>query len=188
MSDCKFSVDELFEIIEFLAKENNSSPEEFIHEIKKKINKHYIEVSKPSQYTQRHINPQFSLEKLSKLEMSELSKTKPSAIIINKNKIEVNSWTDATINFVKILIINGDIKQEDLPFYLDDKQKTIYIDSIDNKQLNGKDGGFREVDEGFYVNIRYNAKYHILNIMKVLKNLSISEKYEIRIVISHFPS
>lgn len=210
MEENKFSHEDLVEVIAFLAKEKNILPEEFINENKEKINQQKIESSDLfDKFTKLDKNQQHKIlqqleniicknnnkkptssivkkydavpiNELNYLDTNELVKTKPSVFFIDDKKFDVNSWADVTDNFVKHLIINGDITKYDLPFSNNDRSSKVYINSV-GEQPNGKDGFFHKIADGFYVDIKYNAKYHILNILRTLKKLSITNKYNIKI-------
>lgn len=86
---------------------------------------------------------------------------------------------EATVNFVKNLIDNNDISSGQLPFKCNDNSTKIYINS-NAAQTQGKDGNFRYVCDRFYVDIKYNGKYHILNMLRTLEKLGVKAKYNIK--------
>ncbi|WP_280120265.1 hypothetical protein [Sangeribacter muris] len=209
MIENKINYEDALEILTFLAKEKNITLKEFIDEYKAKIIKQKEEVSElinkfisldknqqekikkklfdainKSNFSDDVIdkNNDIDIYELAKLDVNELVKTKPFEVNINNLKIDVSSWADVTDNFVKDIIINNYIKSEDLPFYNNDRSSKAYITNID-KHLNGKDGVFHKIIEGFYVDVKYNAKYHILNIIRTLDKLNLKDIYNIRVSI-----
>ena len=128
------------------------------------------------------LNGEFKLKTLSEYG-NELSKTQPTGMYIENEKIYVKSWTDVTMFFVEYLITNGDLKQENLPFCLWRSRLSKEFINKTGKPSSGSDGYFKKVKDGFFVDTKYNAKSHILNMIATLDKLSITNKYSIRIVV-----
>lgn len=205
MEDKTYSQEDLVSVIKFLAKEKNILPDELISIIMKKIDEEKLELSnimdKISQLNKvdqeklkLHINDIIeksnkkdnvlldpkSLQYLSTLGAEDLVKTSPKLLYINNEKFFVKKWAEATDIFVKRLIDDKYITIKMLPFFNTDKTSKAYINNTDRHQ-NGKDGVFHKIYDGFYVDIKYNAKYHVLNMLRTLKKLSISHIYDIKI-------
>ena len=200
-----FSHEDLMSVIRFLAKEKNISPEDLIFSILKRIDEEKTELSnimnKISQLDKSdqdklkiHINDVIersnqrknclsdpkSLQYLSVLDTEELVKTSPKILYINNDKFFVKTWAEATDIFVKRLIDDKYVTKDILPFFNSDKTSKAYINNT-NKHQNEKDGVFHKIYDGFYVDIKYNAKYHILNMLRTLNKLSVQHIYDIKI-------
>jgi hypothetical protein len=108
----------------------------------------------------------------------ELKGTKPSALIINKQRTTVRDWTEATVVFATLLLANGDFSHKDLPLIVRERGEKAYINNTDT-QLNGKDALFKKIGKGIYVDTKYNALGHVTNMFNALKKLGLCEKYAI---------
>lgn len=130
----------------------------------------------------RATSGEYALVELVKKDVGDLVKTKPSGMKIDGVFFEVKSWTDLTCRFVKFLIDKKDLSSADLPLYPSARSAKAFINSYKG-QPNGADSHFLEVADGFYVDTKYNAKYHISNIWGALKKLKIESKYNIIILL-----
>lgn len=205
MEEKTYSNEALLSVINFLAKEKNILPDDLISNSMKKIDEEKIELSnimnKISQLDKidqeklkLHINEVIersnkknidlldpkSINYLSGLGAEELVKTSPKVLYINDEKFFVKNWAEATDIFVKRLIDDKYITKDLLPFFNSDKTSKAYINNTDKHQ-NGKDGFFHKIYDGFYVDIKYNAKYHVLNMFRTLQKLAIQHVYDIKI-------
>lgn len=205
MEEKNYSNEDLISVINFLAKEKNIPPDELISNSMKKIDEEKVELSnimsqisqldkidqerlklhihdvieKSNRKNADMIDPK-SINYLSELGAEDLVKTSPKVLYINDEKFFVKNWAEATDIFVKRLIDDNHITKDLLPFYNSDKTSKAYINNSDRHQ-NGKDGFFHKIYDGFYVDIKYNAKYHVLNMLRTLQKLSIQHIYDIKI-------
>lgn len=130
------------------------------------------------------VSGRFSLSYLVKKEVNELVKTKPIQLIINNDCFEVNSWTDVSRQFIRYLVDKGDLRNMDLPLCPSDRSPKAFVNSFGGQPKGVEaDSNFIKVTDGFYVDSKYNAKYHLLNIWRTLKKLNIVNRYEILIAI-----
>jgi len=201
----------LIEIIKFLASEKGIAMDIFIEEIETAIEKKKDDTSNlmellmslPSAEREKILNEfmtpvqktskgdklstqsnspsgRFQLKALEKFGINELTNTKPSKLYIDNKEMHIKSWSDATISFIGHLILSGDLRKDNLPLYLSDRSSKAFVNETGEKDKD-KDGIFKKVAEGFYVDVKYNAKYHILNMVRALERLNIASKYFIEI-------
>lgn len=205
MEENTYSNEDLISVIRFLAKEKNIPPDDLISNSMKKIDEEKIELSnimgkisqldkidqeklklhiddiieRSNKKNNDLVDPK-SLNYLSELGAEDLVKTSPKVLYINTEKFFVKNWAEVTDIFVKRLIDDKYITKDILPFFNSDRTSKAYINNIDRHQ-NGKNGYFHKIYDNFYVDIKYNAKYHVLNMLRTLQKLSIQHVYDIKI-------
>lgn len=130
------------------------------------------------------LSGEYALEELIKMDVGELVKTKPRELRINGRTIKTKSWTDVSCEFVRFLVDAKDLRLEDLPVCPSDRSPKAFINSHAGHPK-GVDAysNFVEVEKGFFVDTKYNSKYHLLNIWRTLKKLYIESKYDIHITL-----
>lgn len=212
MEKGKFSYEMLYEVVAFLAKKKGATMEIYVDSIKKEIEservmnaflENFEKLSDDDQALMLHrlekrrsellknteaekhsdVSGRFSLTCLVKKEVNELVKTKPIQLIIDNDCFEVNSWTDVSCRFVNYLVDKGDLRNMDLPLCPSERSQKAFVNSFGGQPEGVEaESNFIKVTDGFYVDSKYNAKYHLLNIWRTLKKLNIENKYEIIIV------
>ncbi|MCH5277281.1 MAG: hypothetical protein J1E80_05535 [Desulfovibrionaceae bacterium] len=206
--------EELLEKVSFLINQEKFDPDTLLNDIQKKIqeikSKNAIDeikktyqnlpLEKQKKFLDKHSSSQeeiiynkkkenvkiiFNINELYTWETSELVKKKPKKLCIDQYSYDVKHWSELTCLFVKFLITHGDLKKENLPIRFH-KTGKAFVNSIPKQpsDANGSDGMFREVADGFYVDVKYNVRYHIMNMVNILKKLSIPQKYNIYIQLS----
>lgn len=202
---------DLWEVIEFLALEAGQTASEFISHIKRKINEHdqklaflseqllslseheRMELLKKLDFPAGNncIRPtlqsspgRYALAELVNFDVESLVHTRPVALYINGEKIVVRYWKDLSITFINRLIDNGDLGTENLPFCPNRKSPKAFVNFFPGQPANVRPAGlFVKVRDNFYIDIKHNAKYHILNLWWSLEYLHIKNKYNIEIEI-----
>lgn len=211
MEEKKYSYEMLSQIVKFLAKKEGASMEIYISSVQKEMESEalmasFIEnfqklPSAQQDYVMRALEKQaegrpenvakpirrastgeYTLVELEKKAVGDLVKTKPRGLKIDGVPFETKSWTDVSCQFVKFLIDKKDLSSADLPLYPSARSAKAFINSYKG-QPNGADSNFIEVADGFFVDTKYNAKYHISNICGTLKKLKIETKYNIIILL-----
>lgn len=124
-------------------------------------------------------NPIFQLQQLKDMEVGILVKSKPGRFWLNGNVFDVQSWKDVTICFVRALI-NGDLlRREMLPFYPSPKSRKAYVNFFPGQPNGSSAGLFVKINDNFYVDIKHNAKYHVLNIWWTLCALKLQDNWKL---------
>lgn len=114
--------------------------------------------------------------------ISDLVKSKPVLLIINGETIKVKSWKEVSVEFIRFLINKNDLSVNDLPLCPNPRSAKAFVNSIPGQPPgSGKTGLFVKIADNFYVDIKLNAKYHILNIWRTLELLNLTQKYDIYI-------
>lgn len=212
MNDTNYTFQDLWEIIEFLSFQEGQTAQQFISGIRQKISEHdqklaflseqLLSLSKhertellkkiddycPAQSMEDAISKslpgRYALAELIDFNVESMVRTKPEALYINGEKLSVHSWKDLSIAFVNFLIDNGDLKRENLPFCPNKNSPKAFVNFFPGQPANVRQAGlFVKIRENFYVDIKHNAKYHILNLWWSLEALNISNKYSIEIEI-----
>lgn len=207
MDDIPFSIQELWQALTFLAGQKGLEPEKFITNIlqEQKMNEllnlfstldeeqkqHILSKLGINAESKRKLSPptpseqaceeskRYSLNQLLSLEPADMTKSKPKKIWINSVPIEVKNWKEVAVNFVKALLSQNLLQKKDLPFYPNPASGKAYINSIPRQPISSYDGLFVKVDEDFYVDYKYNAKYHILNIWRTLEKLGLQDEWNV---------
>lgn len=213
MEEEKLSYEALSQIIKFLAKKEGVSMDMYVSSIQKEMAseaameaffENFQRLS-PTQQAQvmralekrvegrpenvanpvrRATSGEYALVELVKKDVGDLVKTKPSGMKIDGVFFEVKSWTDLSCRFVKFLIDKKDLSSANLPLCPSDRSPKAFVNSYPGQPKGvDADSNFLKVVDGFYVDSKYNAKYHLLNIYRTLKKLNIESKYNILIVI-----
>lgn len=211
MEEKKLSYETLSQIINFLAKKEGVSMDMYVSSIQKEmVSEAAMEAFfenfqrlSPTQQAQvmrvlenrvegrpenvanpvrRATSGEYALVELAKKDVGDLVKTKPRGLKIDGVLFETKSWTEVSCEFVKFLIDKKDLRSTDLPLYPSARSAKAFINSFKG-QPNGSDSYFIGVADGFYVDTKYNAKYHILNMWGTLKKLKIETKYNIIILL-----
>lgn len=142
----------------------------------------------PTEYVDKAISKslfgKYALQELIDFNVESMVRTKPEALYINGEKLSVHSWKDLSIAFVNYLIDHGDLKRENLPFCPNKNSPKAFVNFFPGQPANVRQAGlFVKIRENFYVDIKHNAKYHILNLWWSLETLDINNKYSIEIEI-----
>lgn len=109
----------------------------------------------------------------------DLLKSKPRRLWINNVSLEVKSWKEVDIYFVKTLISQNLLQKKDLPFYPNSASGKAFINSVPHHPIRKYEGNFVKVEDGFYVDYKYNAPKHIQNIGRTLEKLGLLEKWTV---------
>ena len=211
MEEEKLSYETLSQIINFLAKKEGVSMETYVSSIQKEMAseaameaffENFQKLSpeqqalvvrtleeqaagrqeKVAKLNRGATSGEYALVELKKKDVGDLVKTKPRGLKIDGVLFEAKSWTEVSCQFVKFLIDKQDLRSTDLPIYPSARSAKAFINSFKG-QPNGSDSYFIEVADGFYVDTKYNAKYHISNMWGTLKKLKIETKYNIIILL-----
>ena len=209
MEEKKFSYERLSQIIKFLAKKEGVSMEIYISSVQKEMESEALMASfienfqklpaTQQAYVMRALEKQaegrqenvakpirraalgeYALVELVKKDVGDLVKTKPCGMKIDGVPFETKSWTEVSCQFVKFLIDKKELTSADLPLCPSDRSAKAFVNSYAGqpKGVNA-DSNFLKVADGFFVDSKYNAKYHLLNIWRTLKKLNIESKYNI---------
>ena len=122
----------------------------------------------------------YSLDELLTFGVSDMANTKPLSYSVNGLTKSVGSWATLTENVVKSLVVNGDLRKDDLPITVPGRSHKEYVNAS-GEPLAGTDGKFNKVVDGVYVDIKYNAWCHIKNIKFILDKLGAYGKYDIKV-------
>ena len=211
MEEEKFSYETLSSIVKFLAKKGGVSMEAYISTLQQEMESEalvesLIENFKKLSVTQQaqlmralenkaespkenvanparsEISGEYALVELVKKDVGDLVKTKPSGMEIDGIPFETKSWTELSCQFVKFLIDKKDLCSADLPLCVSERSAKAFVNSYPGQPIGvDADSNFLKVADGFFVDSKYNAKYHLLNMWRALKKLNISSKYNIKI-------
>lgn len=113
--------------------------------------------------------------RLAALQQEDLTKSRPFAIIIEDKKIRTNNWSDACLKLVDWLVQNDHLSNKDLPILNAAGRDKYFINSKPVHSLASMDGEWKEVSENIWIDVKYNAKYHVRNMTTTLKALGLSE-------------
>lgn len=123
----------------------------------------------------------YSLNQLENMSPQDLVKSRPRVIWINQAPAEVKNWKEASLAFVRALVKEGHLTKERLPFYPNPRSAKAFVSPFP-AQPNGKsDGLFEKAADNFYVDIKHNAKYHVLNMLRSLRALGLLGKWEVEL-------
>ena len=113
---------------------------------------------------------------------SQIVNVKPIKIRINKDEYEVKNWAQADEVFVNWLMDNGILKRSDLPIY--SGKKKYYINVTDQHSTPELNGSWKQVKNGVWVDVKYNAPYHIKNMLQALKQLNADSNVNVSIILN----
>lgn len=113
---------------------------------------------------------------LASLQQKDLTKIKPSSIIIDGESIQVSTWSDACFKLVDWLVQKGKLTEKDLPVFAAAGEVKYFINNKKVHSIDNLDGSWKKVRDNVYVDVKYNSKYHVLNISAALKTLGVSER------------
>lgn len=95
---------------------------------------------------------------------------KPEVLSIEGESMLVRDWADLCEKFVCWLVRNDYLRSQKLPIYNHGGRDKYFINTKPEHLDSRKDGNWRKV-EGFYVDIKYNAKQHMQNLISTLEQL-----------------
>lgn len=141
--------------------------------------------SLPTQEASANLSPKIRpLSSFLDMPVSELTHSKPELLIINGESIKISSWKELILAFVRYLVSKKEITSDMLPLCPNPRSRKALINSIPAQPPgSGKSGLFEKLSDKFYVDIKYNAKYHLLNIWQTLDFLDLRPKYDVRIAL-----
>lgn len=124
----------------------------------------------------------FPLSYFMGMSIADLTHTKPELLIINGESMKISSWKDLSIAFVRYLFSKKDLTMDHLPLCPNPRSSKAFVNFIPAQPPgSGKSGLFEKLSDQVYVDIKYNAKYHLLNIWQTLDFLGLRSKYDIKI-------
>jgi hypothetical protein len=112
-----------------------------------------------------------------------LEGSKPTKIVINETEYDTKNWTDLCKKFVLFLIENNYLTESNLPIYTFSGKDKYFIAKEAKHKNQGLDGKWIQVGN-IFIDVKYNAKYHVKNILKTLDSLNIQNDINIRIKLS----
>lgn len=134
-----------------------------------------------------HVKPVSGIHGLSyflDFSISELTRTKPSLLIINGESFKVGSWKDLALQFVRFLAHKKELCRGQLPLRPNPRSRKAFVNFFPGQPPDsGRSGLFEKALEGFYVDIKFNARYHIMNIKNTLDFLGLAGRYDVKIAV-----
>lgn len=97
---------------------------------------------------------------------------KPYKFTFGAISIDVSSWTELTIKFVRWLIEEKYLKQENLPITNHAERGKYFINSKPVHQYAEKKRSWHKINN-YHIDTKYNAEDHIKNIISALNQLGI---------------
>ena len=113
---------------------------------------------------------------------SRIVKAKPTRLRINQDEYEVKNWAQADEAFVNWLMDNGILKRSDLPIY--SGKKKYYINNTDQHSTPELDGSWKQVNHGFWIDVKYNAQRHIENMFQALEQLNANSRVNVSMILN----
>lgn len=108
---------------------------------------------------------------LEKLKTYDLKGFKPEIMSFQGHKYDTESWTNALLRLVEVIMYQGLFSKNDLPIY-NYTENTKYLINTQAKQKNDKNGKFIKVGN-IYVDTKYDANMHLKNISYLFSFLKI---------------
>lgn len=113
---------------------------------------------------------------------SRIVSVKPMRMRINQDEFEVKNWAQADEVFVTWLISNGILKRTDLPIY--SGKNKYYINSTDQHSRPDLDGSWKQIDDNFWVDVKYNVPRHLTNMDQAIEQLNAKSMVKVSIMIT----
>ena len=115
----------------------------------------------------------YTLNELDRLELGK--DTRPERFQLGDEIVHVQTWIDVCKCFVEWLIRNDYLVASKCPVPTGSERMDKYF--INTKPVHGipeKDGDWREVGQ-FFVDVKYNALFHVKNIRGTLRHLTVRD-------------
>ena len=110
-----------------------------------------------------------------------LVRKKPKRLKINEEEFEVGSWAEADLKFITYLVRKGILTERDLPIHASDKK--YFVNSIAQHSSPDFNGKWEQVEDKFWVDVKYNAPSHIRNMLNTLEKLGVKDEVKVLLMI-----
>ena len=110
-----------------------------------------------------------------------LVRKKPKRLKINEEEFEVSSWVEADLKFITYLVRKGILTERDLPIHASDKK--YFVNSIAQHSSPDFNGKWEQVEDKFWVDVKYNAPSHIRNMLNTLEKLGVKDEVKVLLMI-----
>ena len=110
-----------------------------------------------------------------------LVRKKPKRLKINEEEFEVSSWAEADLKFITYLVRKGILTERDLPIHASDKK--YFVNSIAQHSSPDFNGKWEQVEDKFWVDVKYNAPSHIRNMLNTLEKLGVKDEVKVLLMI-----
>jgi hypothetical protein len=118
---------------------------------------------------------------LAQLAQKSLSSSRPSGINIGGTDISTRNWSDLCIKLVQWLLNHGYLSRSHVPVYNAAGRNKYFINAKPEHEDPSKDGLWKSVGD-LYVDVKYNAKHHVKNIIYLLEHIEAGD-LDIRITL-----
>lgn len=122
-----------------------------------------------------HTGQSYSLEELRR-RVNLGRDTRPAELQIDQQVFMVDTWVDLCIRFVEWLIKSQHLSRKDCPISVGSQSRNKYfINTEPVHRIKEKDGQWKKVGQ-FWVDTKYDAEYHVRNLIGALRKLSVNEE------------
>ncbi len=146
----------------------------------KLINELINNTSKKSKRNRDKIGKSYISLKILEKRGDELINTKPKSLLINENEYRINSWKDFDKAVVNWTINNGYLDISVLPIHASNSTDRYFLNT---EPLNPDKESWDKIQDGIYMNSKYNAPRLLKNVLKLINHLSIQEKCNIKLTL-----
>lgn len=136
-----------------------------------------------SKYDSKDIFSSDATYNLDSLLNMDITKSKPSKIVINTKEYDTKDWTDLCKKFVLFLIEDNYLTESNLPIYTYSENKKYFINKEAKHENPERDGKWVKAGN-LFIDVKYNANSHVKNILKTLNSLNIQNDIDIKIKLS----
>src|SRR5699024_2831522 len=163
-----------------IIRNNLSDHKSVIEKLVKKLTDNSGGASKKSRKNKENLgNNHISLRKLEK-RGDELLNSEPTSLLINECKYKINTWTEFDKAVVNWLVQNGHLDSSDLPVYAPNSKDRYFLNT---ECTNPSKEEWTEIQDGIYLNSKFNTPRHIKNVLELINHLSVEKKCNIKVAI-----